>query len=740
MSRNFELMRRAHERSSLTAAPPVLQTPLRPVRGREAREEPSDWLHLTGVLRKHWKLSATFALTVITVVGAITVFMRPVYEPEARLEVDPPGAEIFSLQNGALGSNDSEFLETQAQKLRSDELGMEVIRKLHLDQNPDLVRHGPTATSSGGAATATTRENAALRAFHQNLTIKRDATSRLISVRYASHDPRTAAQVLNTLVDRFIEKSYEARHEAVMQSSQWLSRQLDDIRTKMEESNRALAEYQNSSGIADVDDKKTTFTEQMGELSRQLGQAQAERIQLESYLSGIRRDGGTALPQIDTNPVVHAIEQKQAEVNAELSRARVIYGPNHPKVRELESQVAELRRQLTGQERGIVSNVQAGYAAARKRERLLEGQTKDASRELTKMARYNELKRDAQANNELYNNLYARVKEAGIAAESKSSNMRVVDQARILDRPTRPNRALDLGIATFVGLFGGIVLAFVKEGLMNTIHTPEDARRYTGALGASIVPAIESCGRFLPGREAGAVGRLLRGHRSNVQRFVLERPHSPESEAVQGLRTSVLLSRPEAPPRVILVVSASLGEGKTTVATNLALALARNSRTCLVDADLRRPGIADAFNIQAERGLSDVLRSEITLEDVFICPPSAARITLLPAGAANQEASVLFATAKMAEVVSRLRSTFEHVVIDTPPLLPYADARAISPLADGVIVVGRSGVTTRDALQRSMELLEEVHSAPILEFVLNAADYTTPEYRYYRQYGYRNAS
>ncbi len=735
MSRNFELMRSAHRRGGPPQVSPVIESP--PVRQVPAADdEASDWLRFTSILAKHWKLSAAFAITLLAAVAAITFLMRPVYEPEARIEVDPPGAEIFSMQNGGMGSNDSEFLDTQIQKLQSDELALDVIRKLHLDQNPDLV--GRRALADSGAndpLRQMSRENAALRAFKANLTVKRDTTSRLLSVRFASHDPKTAAQVLNTLVERFIEKSYETRHEAVMQSSQWLSRQLDDIRGKMDESNRALADYQKSSGITDLDDNKTTFAEQMAELNRQLTQAQGERIQLESYLKSMQYEGAT-LPQADANPVVHALEQKAAEVKADLANARVIYGPNHPSARKLESQAAELDRQLRAQRQGIVSTLQTSYAAARRREQLLEEQVEAASHEMVKMARYNELKGEAQTNTELYKNLYARVKEAGIAAESKSSNVRVADQARVLDRPTRPNRPLDLAIALFVGVFGGAVLAFVKEGLVNTIQTPQDARRYTGSLGASIVPAIERRNALPALAQTSTLRRLLGKRDSRVERFVLERPRSPESEALQALRTSVLLSRPDAPPRVILVVSGSAGEGKTTVATNLAIALAQNGRTCLVDADLRRPGIARAFNVESDRGLSDVLRSELAMEDAFITPPETPGVTLLPAGVANEQATVLFASAAMTDLVWRLRQSFEHIVIDTPPLLPYADARAIAPLADGVILVGRSGVTTRDALLRSMELLASVHSAPILEFVLNGADYSAPEYRYYRQYGY----
>ena len=704
-------------------------------------KESDEWNRVLITMRKHWRLSALFAAGVVITATIATILMKPVYEPEAKIEIDPPGGEIFSLEGRNLGSTDAAYLETQAQKLQSDQLIVAVIRTLHLDRNPEFAAQTAStrqvATTSNAEATQLTpEENSALRAFHSNLKVRRDTASRLVMVQFASHSPQLAADVVNALLNIFVENTYQTRHEVITQSTQWLSRQLEDIRKKMEDSNRALVDFQRQTGIVDVDANKNSFADQMLELDRQLALARGERIQYEAFLGRARESSSDSLPQVRNNPIIQSLTQKLAEVQGDLSQAQVIYGNNHPNVKKLRNQANELRAQLNSQRDAILGELVTNYSAARSRERLLSDQIKGATKELNKIAEYNTLKKEAQTNTDLYNNLYAKIKEAGISAASKSSNVRIVDRARVLDSPTRPHRLRTIAASLLAGLFGGLVIAFVKERVQNRIHTPEDIRRWTGISSISMIPSFHTAsltnGRiFLPQR--GAL-RLTNGDGARMhpaEKFLLSRPNSPEAEALRALYTSVMLSKPDSPPRTILIASSFQGEGKTTVATNLSIALSQRSRTCLVDADLRRPGVAPAFGVSAViRGLADVLRGSASLDEVLVATPNIPHLTILPAGAATPEAGQLTCSEAMRDVIQMLRDRFEFVVVDSPPILAYADGRAISPLVDGVILVGRSGATTRQALTRSMELLAEVHSAPVLDVVLNAADFAYPDYGY----------
>jgi polysaccharide biosynthesis transport protein len=748
VSKNFELLRQAGinaDNGNALAAPrreilvpePVPVNPL----PRSREKSGAEWLRALEVLRKHWHLSALFAAAVICSVIVVTFSIKPVYAPVAQLEVDPPG-ETFSLDGGNQGYSDSEYLETQAKNLKSDSLAVNVIRRLHLDQNPAFVRSAePRQTSATNPANyqLSPAENSALGAFRAHFTVKRDTSSRLIAVSFASTDPKLAALVTNTAVDTFIDDTYRDRHDAIMRSSAWLARQLDDIRTRMEESNRVLADYQKSIGVADVDDNKSTFTEEMGELNRQLTQAQADRIQLEALLRSVQAGSPDVLPEIRNNPVVQQLSTQLAQVRASLSQARVIYGVNHPKVKELQNQADELQSQLEGQKTAVLGSIRSSYAAAKAREQLMNSEIKGTSDQLSQMARYNALKREAQANSDLYNNLYARVKESGIAAASKTSNLRMADQARVLDSPSYPNRPLDIGLGILVALAGGIGLAFVREQFDTRLFTPEDVRDWIGTSNVAIVPLFfGSNGQPLPpgqSRSAVAAGASANGKLAPGVRFLLDRPHSPEAEALRSLYTSVMLSRPGNPPQVVLVVSSFPGEGKTTVAVNLAMAMAQHGTTCLVDADLRRGRVASAFGMSSEVGLSDVLIGTSTLEQAMVSVASVPNLNVIPAHAGSVQAGQLVCSDSMRNLLEELRQRFQFVVVDSAPILPFADGRALSNLADGLIFVGRSGMTTKDVVLRSLDLLREVHSAPVLEFVLNAADLNAPQYRYY-QYAY----
>jgi capsular exopolysaccharide synthesis family protein len=714
----------------------------------------SDWARALIVLHKNWKLAAVFMIAVFASTALVTLFMKPIYEPEAKIEIDPPGREIFSLQANADGSADAEYLETQAQKLQSDELAVRVIRDLHLDQNPEFagkLAHTAfsihPASDPADAPTLTPAESAALRTFRGRLSVRRDTSSRLVFVKFASHDPVVAATVTNTLISQYVERSYETRHKAIADSSQWLSRELDDVRAKMQASTNALADFQKQNGVADVGDNKSTLGEQMGELDRQLGQAQADRIQAESFLHQLKQSGAQSLPQVRDNPVMQSLIQKRDDVSNELAQASVIYGPNHPNVKKLRNQLTEFDREIASQTNAIVSQLKTTATAAAAREKLLSRQIDETTQAMNKVAQYNNLKREAQANEDLYNNLYAKIKEAGISAASKSNNVRVVDPARVLDRPTRPRVFLNLAGALAIGLVGGIFIAFGKERLENRLHTVDDVRRVTGLSSIAAIPEFTS--------PAANTEKLLIGFkqwqiplpkpwpansadaRPPAEKFLLSRPNSPESEAMRALYTSITLSRPENPPKTILIASAFQGEGKTTVATNLAIALARRGKTLLIDADLRRPGVAPAFGMNVEHGLCDVLQGTAQFHQVVISNAIVPDLHILPAGLPSSMAAELSGSATLRELLAKIRSQFEHIVIDSPPILAFSDARAISPLVDGVVLVGRSGATTRQALTRTIELLAEVHSAPVLDVVLNAASTLPfPNYGYAYGYGY----
>lgn len=734
MSKDFELLRKVEQRLKGPAGIPRRQVSPGFGRHGDVAELPppllsgtrdSEWLRALKVVQKRWRVAATFTLIVVTAAALVALLVKPEYQPVGRLEIDPPGSETFTMQANGSPPSETQYLQTRAQNLQSNDLAIVVIRKLGLDRNSDFNSRVPPATDRAHGLRLSAAESAALQTFRSRLKVVHDPTSHIISVSVIAHEPELAASVTNALMQTFIDRSLKMRHDEIASSRAWLQGQLDDISAKVEQSNRDLAAFQKRTGVAEIDEARNTFGDLMTDLNRQMTQVQSERIQLESYLQKARQGGVDSLPQVRENPVVQKLTESLADARTQLSQDLVIYGINHPNTRKLQSQVDELEKQLSKERKETLDQLRVSYNAARARERLMAAQKSEASKTISDMAEYNTLKKQAQAQTSLYNTLLARIEEAGIAAASQSSNFRIVDFARVLDRPTRPHPLRYLAFGLTAGLMGGIVLAFLREKMSRPLRTPQDIRDWSGIPSVSLIPEFASNGSH-------PVTKLLKASTSSEgpAKFLVERPHSPESEAMRALQANIILAK-EGQPQALLVTSSLPGEGKTTVAVNLALALSQSRRTCLVDADLRRPCVARSCSVDSSVGLGDVLLGSVPLMEAVVALRESPNLFVLPGGEASDERAHLVAGTAMDSIMESLRAQFDFIVLDSSPIIPYAEGRALSTMTDGIIFVTRSGITPGPAMARSMELLSEVRSPRILKVVLNAHDFPAQDYYYY---------
>jgi capsular exopolysaccharide synthesis family protein len=697
------------------------------------------------ILRKHQWLMLTFLLTVVTVVTIASFKTKPVYQAAARVEVDREAQNIVPFQDpNSYGEyvDMENYIETQSKILQSETLALLTIKALDLGRYPEF---GGTANSSSWTHTAgASRRPAILGDFLGRLIVQRVPNSRLIEVQFEAQDPQLAAQVVNAHLQSYLEQNFRSKFDATTQASNWLSAELEELRIKVEKSENARLAYERQNQIWQIDEKQDITTQKLADLSKAVTEAQTALAEKEALYRMAASGNVDALPATSENVVIQDLLKRKTELDVNYSEASHQYGPNYPKVLRLAAQQKEVEEDLAKARQTVVDSVQQGFATARQRVELLQEalnkQKAEANDLAEKLVQYHILQHDAQSNKALYDGLLQKLKEAGITAGLRSSNIRVVDPALAPTSPSRPQKARNILLAILVGLVGGVGLALFREYLDNTVKSPDDIETLTGLPSLAVVPAL--------GRPNGHHGRLLRISRESrpqvtagprVELLSYDQPKSQISEAFRALRTSLLLSQAEHPPQVILVTSALPREGKTTVAVNLAVTLAQlGDRTLLLDSDLRKPGIRRALSLMIgkEGGLSSYLAGVSTLDEVIIPYPTIKNLEALTTGPVPPSPADLLSSYRMREALTELRRRYKFIVIDSPPIMAATDAVILSSLTDGVLLVVRSGETPKEAFTRTRDLLAAVKSR-LLGVVLNAVDSSAPDYYYtYRYHPY----
>jgi capsular exopolysaccharide synthesis family protein len=393
----------------------------------------------------------------------------------------------------------------------------------------------------------------------------------------------------------------------------------------------------------------------------------------------------------------------------------------------LQAQLKELDTAANKEKKSVIARLESEYREVRQREELLtqalNQQKAEVNQMSERMVQYSILKREADANKALYDGLLTKLKEAGISAGLRSSNIRVVDPAMVPTYPTRPAKTRNIALSFLVGLVGGIGLALLREYMDNTVKSPDDIEALVRLPSLAVVPAFSEPNGDRT-RSKLLKGASTNGHDKRIELVAQHLPKSQMSEAFRALRTSLLLSQADHPPQVILVTSALPREGKTTAAANLAVTLAQlGDRTLLIDADLRKPGIGRLLSLGS-------------LDLVTIQHPAIPNLSAIPTGPLPPNPADLLSSHKLDEAIAELRTKFKFIVIDSPPIMAATDAVILSVKADGVLLVVRSGETPKEAFTRTRDLLLSV-KCHLLGVVLNAVDSSAPDYYYsYRYYPY----
>jgi len=701
------------------------------------------------ILRKHQWLITFFLLAVVSIVTIATFRMQPIYEATARVEVDRDTPNAFRFNESEPGEDYGDledYIVTQSKILQSETLAMQTVRSMGLDRLPQFGgRPGkPDKAEPAPGSDASMRRPAALGAFLAGLTIKRVPNSRLLDVTFETTDPVLAARVVNAHLNNFIEQNFRSRFDAATQASNWMAGQLNEMKIKVENAEDARLEYERDNQIWSNDEKSDISTQKLADLEKQLTDAQADRINKEAVYELAQSGNYDAIAAVRESAVIQDILKQQTTLSAQYTDAVAQYGPKYPKVMRIQAQLKDLDQLITREKLNIGNQVEADYRGSRQRELLLkealDEQRGEVNQTAEKLVQYNILKREADTNKQLYDGMLQKLKEAGITAGLRSSNIRIVDPALIPGGPSRPNKPRNILLSVLVGFLGGLGLALLREYLDNTVKTPDDIETLARLPSLAVVPALTNSS----GKRRGRFSRLLKtsvvtSKEGRAELISHNMPQSQMSEAFRALRTSLLLSQADHPPQVILMTSALPREGKTTAAVNLAVTLAQlGDKTLLLDADLRKPGINRALSLVDGKhaGLSSYLAGVSSLDLISVPHPAITNLEAIPTGPIPPNPADLLSSRRLTELIAELRTRYKFVVIDSPPIMAATDAVILSVLVDGVLMVVRSGETPKEAFTRTRDLLVGV-KCHMLGVVLNAVDASSPDYYYsYRYYPY----
>ena len=746
-------------RKEAPAPPPA---PLRYLEGpAQDFAEPAD----SGGLLEYWQILRRHkgAVVLIAFLGGLLGFLRtlpqtPIYQARTSLEIQGINEDFLQMRNvnpTSAGSNSyyPEYdIQTQVKIIQSQTLIERVLKRLKLENRP-LVLNDTGRLSAWRKALGLSQppplslRDQALAMAASNLKVRAQANTRLLEVLCDSTDPQLAADFANTLTAEFIEQNLEARWQTTQHTGESLTRQMQDVRIKLEKSEEQLQNYARLTGLLFTSEKDNATELKLRQLQEELSKAQADRIAKQSRFELASTSSPESLPEVLDDGSLRDYQSKLTDLRRQLAELSSSYTPAHSRVKKVQAQIVTLESALDKERSNIVRRIRNDFQTAQRREKLLAAsyasQARLVSEQADKVTHYNILKREVDTNRQLYDSMLQRVKEAGIASALRASNVRVVDPAQPPKGPYKPDLTMNTALGLLTGLFLGVVFVIARERIDRSIQAPGDSPLYLHLPELGIIPSGHlGSRRGLYYRKRHALpSDSAPGHtRDTVELVTWQRKPSLLAESFRATLTSILFSGQDGDrPRVIVLTSPSPKEGKTTAVSNLGIALAEiNQRVLLIDGDLRKPRLAEIFSLPNQWGLADLLRKTQPVDGL---PIEAAALQtaipglfILPSGPEALGATNLLYSPRMPELLHRLRQKFDTILIDSPPMLQIPDARVLGRLADAVILVIRASLTTRDSAQAARQRFSE-DGTPVLGTILN--DWNpkrSPAYGYHKYY------
>ncbi|HMG84959.1 MAG TPA: polysaccharide biosynthesis tyrosine autokinase [Terracidiphilus sp.] len=629
----------------------------------------------------------------------------------------------------------AERIDTEIEIIHSRALAFETIRSLHLDGNPEFY---PFPVGHPWDLSRPEIRAKLIANFLGTVKVTRLGHTDIIEIYSTSESPELARMIANSLIDRYIEHSFHENYAATAKISSWLDDQLGGLKAKLEKSQQHILDLQKSIGIYGIDQSHSVVAANLEELNKQYADAQVDRLLKESRLEQIKSSSPDVIDAAlgSSDPALVADKQRLAQLNDQYSALAETYGLAYPRLKTLRVQVEQAQKELEREERAQRARSQKEFEAARANEAKLLSALKQQEEEVfgkgEKAVEYELARSEYETNRLLYDGLQQRLEEASIMAGLHSTLIHTLDTADVPSFPSSPRTRFNLAIGVGLGFAFGLGLALLLEAMDTNLKTMSDIESSLQAPLIAAIPEVDA-DHLVPAQfkqHAMAPGG------SSWSRI---------AEALRGMRTSILLSSPGAPPKVIMLVSTRPQEGKTSISALTAITFGLNgSRVLLIDGDLRRPAIHLRFRIGKGLGLSSVLSGKAALKDAIVEWPDLPSLHILPSGPVPPLPSELLGSKQMEDLLRQARDEYDFVVLDTAPVLAVTDASVLGRLVDGVILVLRYGAVQRQVARRVIDMLDR-SGAHLLGVAVNVVNYSSPDYseyygrKYYDYYGERNA-
>lgn len=738
--------------------------------------------------RLKWIVGSVLICLILALI--ITTLTRPVYESTTTIELNRSSGGsmdigLSDLLSQQLGTGADSLLidqQTETAILQGDSLALEVIQRLGLASQPPFQSKDdkPVDRSSGKELSleeSPGTRTRLLRVFEAGLKVNPVRGTRLIRVAYESHDPKQAAQIANAIIDSYKNQYLQSHYNATSEASDWLTRQLAELKANVEDSEKKLTDFEKETGIISLNLMPTgsgndssssgqvhsVVIEKLDALNSELTAAEANRIEKEAIYRLVQTGNGDVILGLDNDPLavqsksmvltqgggisnLQQLQQQENELKINIAQASSAFGANNRHLKEMQTQLGAIDEQIHHELQLIIQRAQADLQLAQQTEvelrRRFDEQQASASKLNEKTVQFAILSQEAYSRKKLYEDLFTKLQEANVSAGLKATNITVVDPARSRSVPIRPSWLANLALGMVFGVFLGFSAAFVAESLDRTVTDPLEVEEITERPVIGVVPVFGEKGRSYGSRIAYEARRLREkpaapnGDSSGLKPvWIAEHPASAAAEGFRVLRTSIMLSRAGGGPKVILVTSCIPGEGKTTVTTNLAVAFAQHGkRVIIVEADMRRPKLKKKMDFPGEIGLSNVLAGSCSSDEAILRGLYVPTLDVLPAGPRPPMPSEMLGSTAFDELLEKLRSQYDVVFIDSPPALLVTDAVSISTKTDSVLWVAQAGAVTRPYLRRATHIIER-NGMPVTGFVVNRMSRNLGGYDYGYEYG-----